>query len=374
MLQVLKNIILRPKDKAEKSAAIGHIGIDIRHEGINLAQMQRQQDGQVTVHAHASVAADPVNGSLLDSPAALKKLISKAMRSANFKGKKVVAAMDSNHVKLIPLTYSNRQQGAEAAIAKLLKDRVEGEADNYVIDYLPVRSESQEGEQMALVALANRNEVSDFLEVLNQAGLDIEALDIRPAALTRLVETISMASDYETILVITFGENKTFLTIISGRRLLFDQEVQFGEKQLLEQMAAALEMSVEETKDLFYRHGFKASQPNHLATGQGDEFADMLLDIAKPLFMQLIDEISRVIVFIASETRGRPVSNVYLCGSMTSVSGIDKLLADILDMPVKSMYEEYRELFKQSAAKGQQSGQPLPGMVIAAGLALRGML
>ena len=365
MIPALKKLILRDKDAAGKPASVGHIGIDIRHEGINLAQMQRFADGQVAVKAHASIAADAVNGSLLDSPGRLKKLLSEAMRSANFQGRKVVAAMDSQHVKLIPLTYTNKQQGAEAAIAKLLQDRVEGDSDNYVIDYLPVRSESQEGEQMALVALADRKDVTAFLDVLNEAGLDIEALDIRPAALTRLVEAISIASDYETILVITFGENKTFLTIISGRRLLFDQEVQFGEKQLLEQMASALEMNVGEVKELFYRHGFKSSD---------DEFADMLLDIAKPLFMQLIDEISRVIVFIASETRGRPVSNVYLCGSMTSVSGIDNLLADILDLPVKSMYEEYRELFRQSAANGQQSGQPLPGMVIAAGLALRGML
>ncbi len=374
MIEALKKLISRHHNEADKASGVGHIGIDIRHEGINLAQMQRLSNGQLAVKAHASVAADSLNGSLLDSPALLKKLLNKALRSASFKGKKVVAAMDSHHVKLIPLTYSKKQQGAEIAIAKLLEDRVEGEAENYVIDYLPVRSESQDSEQMALVALANREEVTGFLDVLNQAGLNIEALDIRPAALTRLVEAISMASDYETILVITFGENKTFLTIISGRRLLFDQEVQFGEKQLLEQMASALEMDIEQAKDLFYRHGFKSGQSNQMATGQDDEFADMLLDIAKPLFMQLIDEISRVIVFISSETRGRPVSNVYLCGSMTGISGIDGLLTDILDLPVKSMYEEYRELFREADVDGQKTGEPLPGMVIAAGLALRGMI
>ncbi len=372
-MQAITKYLRRDKKEKNNALNVGYIGIDVRHEGINLAQLQRQRDGEITVRAQVSVASDKADGSLLDSPGELKKLLHNALRSARFKGRKVVAALDSQHVKLIPLSYANKSQGLEEAIDKLMQDRIEGDVQDYVIDYLPVRSQSTENEQMALVSLAERKEVTRFLELLSAAGLTVEALDIRPAALTRLVETISIAADYETLMVITFGESKSFLTIISGRRLLFDQEIQFGEKQLLELIASALEMSYEQAKELFYRYGLKEDKTVDQASvsGNGEDFSEVLLDIAKPVFLQLIDEISRILVFVSAQTRGRPVSEVYLCGSMTGVKGIDDFLADMLDMSVKPLYDEYQQLFQEKVT--QTSHEAFPGMVIAAGLALRGM-
>jgi type IV pilus assembly protein PilM len=373
----LKNLYARSKNKAKQLPRVGDIGIDIRREGISLAQLQRLPEGALSVRAHASVYSRESDGHLLDSPADLKKLLHKAFKSARFKGRQVVAAMDPQNVKLLPLTYSKSSQGVEATIAKLIGDRVDGDVNDYIIDYLPVRSETREGEQMALVALSQREKVTGYLEVLNQAGLNIVALDIRPAALTRLVQTISFASDNETVLVITFGENNSYLTIISGRRLLFDQQVSFGEKQLLEFFADDLEMDTQQVKELFYRYGLSGKNFNGIEgiSNQGQAFSNMLLDIAKPLFMELIDEISRVIVFISSETRGKPISNVYLCGCMSNVDGINRFLSDRLNLPVNSMYGEYRKIFSANEHESVSGAEEMePGMVIAAGLALRGMV
>ncbi len=355
--------------------SIGPIGLDIRNKRINLVQMHRLDDGQVMVKAFKSFAYQGTRNELLNSPKKLKKTLWKIIEDSDFEGKTVVVSMDSRHVRILPISYSNTE-GVEAAIGRMVEDRVSEASDEFVIDYVPVRSETLDGEQSALVALADQSEVMNYLKVLTSMGFNVEALDINSGALTRLIKFVSVDSDFETNLVVKFGERRSYITVISGNRMLHDQEISFGEQQLLEHFVSVMEMTETQVIKLFDQYGRTVISGKKMGSSDGDkqqEFAHMINDIAKPFFMQLADEISRVMMFVSSQTRGKSISKIYLCGNIVSYLPVDSLLARMLDVSVMPIYAQYSQLFQHHDESFKDIVQTSSSMEIAVGLALRGM-
>ena len=150
-------------------------------------------------------------------------------------------------MKIITISYKKTegQSDADAVVAEL-RDRFKSELDNMVVDFMTLRQEEADsGKHDALVALAPREKVLAYLNLLTQAGLDVEALDIGPAALTRLVchAGAILVPEYPklpNVLLINFGADSSFLTIIWGRRLMLDRPVEFSENRLFSRMKHCL--------------------------------------------------------------------------------------------------------------------------------------
>jgi len=131
-------------------------------------------------------------------------------------------------------------QSEQQAVAKVVRDQLGAAALESVVDYYQVRSaDASSTERQVLAAVASNAHVHAYLDALRGAGLEPVALDIGPAAIARLLA--AMQEDYEqSVLLVNFGASKSFLTVIWGRRLMLDREVDFGEAQLVDKLARAL--------------------------------------------------------------------------------------------------------------------------------------
>ena len=161
--------------------------------------------------------------------------------------------------------------------------------------------------------------------------------------------------------------------MISGTDLLFDQEVAFGENSLVEQAARTLDMSDNMARDLVLRSGV---QPDSFAVSNADDLDDAglgsaIAEILKPQFMKLVEEIKRVCLYAASETRGGTVTQVYLLGSVARWPGSDELLTRLTGVEVAKIPDPLA-LFP-SSANDERSKTAAPEIVVATGAALRGM-
>jgi type IV pilus assembly protein PilM len=341
--------------------------VELAREQLHLVQLEKGADGEIEVRARASEPYHAPREEVLASPQRLRVVLRRALKADRFVGRRAVSALPSGEVRILSLSYrpGNREEGA--AILDALKDRVEGEVSDYVVDYLPVRGRKGDEERLAVVAISPRGFVIGFLESMRKAGLDVEALEIGPAAIKRLVVTMSASTDPESVLVVNFGLSNSYLTMISGRRLLFDQEVAFGEHSLIQQLAGALDISPELARDLVLRHG--------LAPGGADaEVSQTLREILKPGFQTLTAEINRALIFAASETHGEPVGRVYLLGAMARWQGVDDLLNALLDIPVATIPDPLHP-FRRHGGKGSApAAAASPEIAVATGLALRGMV
>jgi Tfp pilus assembly PilM family ATPase len=257
----------------------GPIGLHMAREAIHLVQLDSHAGRVVAVRGWASVPLPPGDAGW-ESPKRLALLLRKAFVSAGFKGKRVVSAMPHGKVRIHSVTYRpTRERSATDEILHLMQERLEGGLANHVLDFLPVREGASDGERLALVTVSRREDVIAHLELLRRAGLDVAALEVGPTAIRRLVCALSPAGEPENVLVLNAGDTASFMTMISGRRLLFDQEVDFGERKLVELVAKSLDMPEQIVRDVVAKGGLDEASSRGL---QDVNLASAIVEILRP--------------------------------------------------------------------------------------------
>lgn len=364
----LLGALRRPGSRAGARSGTGPIGLEIAQQALHLVQLQGTAAGSLALQASASVPYEGERATLLATPARLKALLRSALGSGPFRGRRVVTALPADSVRILPIHYESAGQDDAKAILKVLGDRLGGDLSRQVIDYIPVRSSPGQSERLALAAFAPREGVLAYLEPLRHAGLSVDFLEVGPTAIRRLVTALGSDDYTDNTLAINFGETASYLTMISGRRLLMDQAVSLGQLELLAQLGKALQMPESEARALVDRYGLGA--PQAPASGaKAEEIGQTLAEIIKPSLLRLAEEVNRALIYIASETRGAPVDRIYLLGSLARWRGMDRLLSAQLAVPVATLDDPLRPFrVRRDAA---ETG---PVLAIATGLALRGML
>ncbi|MDH3629520.1 MAG: pilus assembly protein PilM [Gammaproteobacteria bacterium] len=359
-----------------KPVGPGLIGLDIGSNQIHLCQIRPLEHGLFSIIAKASIEYSGGRDALLAKPKKLKKLIAPELKKKKFKGKRVAALMPWEDVKIILLTYKANVSDVDSEVVKMLAKRIEGSIDDYVVDYVPVRSNPSDEEHMVVATLAKREAVDTLLHTLISCGLEVDSLDIAPTALRRIVSALYTGHAADNVLMINTYRNESYLTVISGRRLLFNQAVPFGETLLLETIARELDISIESARAQIIDHGLE-KQAQSLAVGSDLEtnVSATLLEIVKPCFLDLINEINRVLVFTASETHGVPVSRICLLGCIAQWPGAQQVLLSLLDFDAPDGQTEFTQVFQD---ENEDTRIPWEGLFseisIAMGLALRGLV
>lgn len=368
---------LRSRTTPQKKALPKHglIGLDVSNHSLHLCQLRPEEDNKYTILAKSSIGFDGSREQLFDSPKEFKRLLVKAIRGKKFKGRKVTVIMPPDEVKIMLLSYKANHKDVDAEVIRMLSQRIDGDIDDYVIDYLPVRNNSSDEEHIIMASVARRDQVDRLLSLLSSAGLEVHSLDIGPATLRRLISTIYSDEITSNVLIINTDDHNSYLTIVSGRRLLFDQSVSFGCLQLVQEIASSLEISIEKAYELVFRHGFEASGDGQSSVGllQDADVSQTLLEIVKPAFIKLVEEINRVLVFTASETHGIPLSRVCLFGCISRWPGAQNLVMSLLDIKVPESNADFYQVFLDESETTEPWLDQLPELAIATGLALRGL-
>jgi type IV pilus assembly protein PilM len=354
------------------------IGLDMGLDRLNLAQMEKI-NGKVHIRAIASIPYPCSREALQSNPKILKSLLKQAHATQPFKGNRVVSCLPIDQIKIITITYKRTegQTDAEAVVAEL-RERYKAELDNLVVDFMTLREEESSNNQRdALVALAPRDKVLAYLDLLTNAGLNVDSLDIGPSALARLVSHTGAihVPEYPTlpnVLLINFGADSSFLSIIWGRRLMLDRPVEFSENRMFTRMKQVLDMPEELMMRLLYETIPNTDLDANLANDKPNEINQMVIEVLRPEITLLLQEINKTLVYMASKTRGKSVDQIYITGRVARYPGILKYLREQLHVAVDIL--DPVEVF--AAEKYRLNDHVLgtmPGIALTTGLALRGV-
>jgi Tfp pilus assembly PilM family ATPase len=354
--------------------SVGPIGIDFGLESVHLVQLEAASGLPAAVRARASLEYGCTRRELLGSPVKFRSLIKRALAADRFSGRKAVIAIPPDMFRTVSINYHSAE-GADkeaAAILKVMQNRLDGDLADFVLDYLPVKSRSKNDERLALVAVSERRPIVDFLEHARKARLNVQALEIGPVAICRLVGVVSQDSGSGNVLVINSGRQVSYLTVISGSDLLFDQEVDFGENSLIAQTAETLDISADMARNLIMQTGVACAAGTDTSPIAMEEagLVDTLTEILKPHFLKLVDEIKRVCLYAAAETRGGAVSQIYLLGGIARWPGSDELLSNLTGSRVEKIQDPLAP-FRAGAERDDSAAAS--DFVVATGAALRGL-
>lgn len=356
------------------NSVVGAIGLDCSLTELHLVQMEIDDAKQIQLRAQATLPFPNSREEMMNSPKLMRSLVQKALSQEPFKGRSVVSTLPSDGTTISPVTYKVRPGQSEAqAIASVMRERVGEEISDYVLDYLQVRSERAD-EHLAIVAMAKREIVINYLELLRLSGVVVDRLEIGPVAIRRLIAAMGPKDQHENVIALNFGRQTSFLTVISGRRLLLDQTIAFGEDRFLADIVQALDLPIDAVQKLIDRCIF---DPLALAA-ECESAVDLdasrtLQDIVKPSLVQLAELLNRTLIYIASQTRGEPVNRIYLLGSLARWRGIGELLNTLVRVNVETVPSPIAGFCLDGKAYSR-NGSPSPETAIATGLALGGIM
>ena len=345
----------------QKVNTVGAIGVEFSLEYLHMVQLAHGAAG-VRLYGHASSPLPKPFEDLLEDPEMFRKLVKQTVSKGRFSGRRCVVAMPSSLTRVMSINYQvNSGQSEGAAIGQLLKDRIGDDLADFVVDYLPIHPDSASRDRASLIAMCRKDTVLRYLELLRQSQLQAECMEIGPVAIKRLVDSLQGPGDQSAALVVNCGRAKSFLTLISRRRILSDDVVEFGEDTLIEQVCKALDVDAALALSLI--------QDADLGSGRPDAQTRTLLEIIRPEINRLVREIERGLVYAASESRGADDAKVFLIGSLARWNGAEKLLTDLVRHPVRTIPDPLQPFLRLGVDTEPSGGRP--ELAIAAGLALR---
>lgn len=372
LAEVLKRV--RPRANARRT---GFIGVECARHAVHLVQLAVDDAGEISLHAATSLPYAGTRDELLADPARFRTMVREALARDRFSGRAIVTTLPSSDVRIMPLSYQvGTGETDAAAILAALADRVDGDLREYVIDYLPVRSEDGMEERLAIVAVARRDLVIRYLELLRKSGLHTRFLEIGPSAIRRLVSAMGEQGVHDNVLAINFGRESSFLTVISGARLLFDQEIRFGENHVLELIGTTLDLPEDSVRQLVTVNSLDpwVKDRRRLRDGMDREASITLQEIVKPAFLKLAEEINRTLIYAASQTRGKPVSRIYLLGSLARWQGADAMLNMLIKLDVETIPNPLQVFCRTTGTRQTPIATPSPEIAVATGLAMNGLI
>lgn len=373
MSQLLQKIARYDRFVSRRSV-LGPIGIEFSMEKIHMVQIGMRANGEKYLVGCASADYPTKRDAFLSEPGEMKATLRRLMKQNGFSGSSAVVAALPGMARIVPVTYQlGKDQADEDAIIKIMRNRIDGSLDEYVIDYLPIRSGGADDDRLAMVAFARKSDVIAFLERLRHSGLSITAMEVAPSAINRLITIISGEDPGSNILVVSTGYQISFMTMISGDRVLFDHKVNFGEADLLFELSEMLDMGQEEARDLIIKNGLFADEdPEKDGLVSRPDIAEGIREIVKPGFMKLVDEVNRSLIYAAAQTHGKSANRIYLLGVISRWPGVDRLLGRMANIAI-TIPDPLRTLTNENGPCSGGSVGSNTDMAIATGLALRGL-
>ena len=353
----------------------GGIGLELSQSALHLVQLGKRPDQSLFLHARASVPFPIATLTESGGRRALREALRTAREQGPFKGRHAVVAMPAGQFRTMSVNYRlPSDQLEDQTIAQIMNERLDGPLSDYVIDYIPVRANARDAEKLAIVAVSRRDDVMRLLGALHDAGLFVDALEIAPVALRRLANTVN--SDVtDMTMILNTGQRRTYLTLLSGRRLLLDQAIEIGEIHLVETLADALDLEPTQARDLLLRTGLHPGATNHWDGHHEGETGifNTLLEILRPKFLELVDQTDQAFMYAAAQTRGGGDARILFLGAMARWPGCDEVISGMTQLPVIKLPDAGAP-FPDVGGDAPQTGNARAEYAVASGLALRGLI
>lgn len=335
------------------------LGLDIGSSSVKAVEMTRVGQGLII---------SGMGKAEIESPEALGDAIQKAIREGGIKSKRCVSAVSGRSV-------IHRQVPMMVIPDNELKQAMEYEADKYIpFDVSEVQLDAQRLRDLAagdddpagaaaggpaaqmkvLLVAAKKNLIEEHVNLLQSVGLNPEVVDVDFLALGNAFELRNLSlgiNDMEVRALVDIGASKTDINIMRGNSSYFQREIFMAGNDLTEAIAK--------------RFGEDPKDVEKMKRDPGGAFESMQ-DAMLPVLEDIGSEI-RLSFDYHENQYDQEVKEVYISGGTVLFPGIDNMLAQIFNLPIK-VWDPTEGL----EINGPGSGSGLNSdMAIAMGLASR---
>ncbi len=351
------------------------IGIEIAPERINIAQIRKQGQSYKLLSHHSVEVPEGIfeEGQIIDSPA-LAELIEDTLRENKIKALRAATAvpMRESMIRIIPIPAELDDQELrdmvmnQEASLYLPYPREEVDLDYQKLGYFEDPEDGIQKVQVLLVA--TRRETTDaYLDTFEQAGLQVDVLDISSFALIRTIrEQLRQFSSREAAVLVDIEFDSTEIAIIVDGVPQFNRTVPIGTYQLQASLSRAMNLPVDRNAKLLQDMTIPqtpADSDHTGATGINPGMAALLRDLG-----ELADELRRSIDFYLNQSDNVEVAQLLLAGPGGGIGQLDEFFTQRLSLPTTQV-----DPISAMSLELEEDIPPVlrPGLGTVLGLALR---
>lgn len=340
----------------------GFIALDIGASSIKLVETAVERDGFRLLNlGYLPLAPDTIQQNMVVEPGPVIDTLRRLIKQQGVSAKRVICAVPGRAVimKKIQMPQQTDQE---------LEANIEFEANNVIpenlanvnLDY-QVLNVLDGGNKMEVLLVAVKKEiVNSYAEVIKEADLEPEVMDVDYFALENMYEIAYPSGPGGGMVgLVHMGARNTTLSLLESGYSTFNCDLTLGGADFTETLARALNLSAD------------AAEAAKLA-GFHDGAKVELEELLRPIMEEMVEEIRRTVSLYGATAAadGEGIKHIYLSGGGAKVPGLRDLIADRLGVPT-SIADPFRAFTLGKNVDQSFVAQSGSMFAVAAGLSIR---
>jgi type IV pilus assembly protein PilM len=320
------------------------VGIELASERVNLVQLRKQRQG-LKLETLTSVSVPEgvfVNGQITD-PATMAQLIEEAIAESKIKAFRVATAVPGRDsiIRLISVPAELDDKELQEMVLNheaglyLPYPREEADIDYQKLGYF-VDHDGIEKVQVLLVA--TRKEITDsFIDTFEQAGLQIDVLEINSFALIRTIrDQLRQYGSQEAVVLVDIEFDSTEIAIVVNGVPHFSRTVPIGTYQMQIAISRAMSLPVSRDIELLYGMSIPSTPIDDEEKTSVPEMNPGMTAMMRVLG-ELTDELRRSINFYLNQNENLEIAQIMLAGPGGGLGQIDEFFTQRLSLPTSQI-------------------------------------
>lgn len=286
-----------------------------------------------------------------DHQAAVIGTMRKILTEEDLSGYRVITnlPMEMEILRTISFPFSDVEKIADA-IPYEAEENIPFKLEELQLDFQSLKS-NKEGEGRILLAAAHKDNILNFLSLLNETGIKPVRMGMEANALFECYRYFNKIEN-EAVVQIDIGNNKTILNFIANNNLLYTRSISVGVDEIIGIMAASFKIKRSEAVRLFQSLNLDLIsfennvQRDHYKTlGLTRQQLKRIFTAAQDAADELIEQIILTLRAMQVECGEIVFNRALISGGGSNITGIGSIIAKELDIPVDALpfLEDYRE-------------------------------
>jgi type IV pilus assembly protein PilM len=342
------------------------IGVDISTSAVKMVELSAAGKGTYRLEGYsiAAIPKDAITDGNIVGLEQVSDAVKLAWKLLGSREKRAALALPSAAVitKKVLMSSDLREADMEA--------QVEAEANQYIpfpleevnIDFQIIGpAPSSPDEVEVLIAAARKEKIEDRVAAAEDAGLKVTVMDVdtyaTEAAYSLVANQLPNAGKEQTVMVVDIGAVMMHINVLHDNKSIYVREQAFGGAQLTQEIQRRFGLSIEEAEIAKRKGGLPESYENELL---------------QPFMQSLSTEVARAIQFFTSSTQYNRVDHIVLAGGCAAIPAVDVMVQDRTQVNTL-VANPFQSMSVGSKVKQQQANIDAPALIIACGLAMRGV-
>lgn len=310
------------------------VGIDLGHHAIKAVQLDFSGGlWRLTRVAERRTPPEAIKDGVVVDEKAVGEAIRELLTAERFTASMANISVAGGSVVVRPVRLPKM---SEAALRKSIRFEAgryipSSVEDSYV--EFEIVGDAGDGQMDVLVAAASKEAVQSRVRACEQAGLEVDAVDLEPFAAYRSLLEADQLHDWTqaTVALILIGATSTNLSVISHGRFVLTRTLPHGGQTLTDALRTYFKLSEDDAEA-----GKRQLNASELLDDAPNE--NPPLRIIHPHLEDLVREVRRSLNYYQSQqteqARAHPVSRILLTGGGAKLPGIAAYLAGKLGLEV----------------------------------------